>query len=194
MAATLTKEMLADLHKGCAHIKLISQVNDIASAKFNDADEIFTLKDTFQVTQEAPTVNEIKIDQGDKTILSDVDTGSFSMTGEIPTAAKAVFDYFFKTNSETDATLVDVFVNDGTTADYEGYGYSTSPKMTNATVLVISESGDNAVVFMNVQFVVNVLNDDMNNPLRVQFTGTILGNTGSGEDFYIVKKKAAVGA
>ena len=77
---------------------------------------------------------------------------------------------------------------DGSTADYEGYGYSTAPKMTKATVLVKSASGNTAVAFMNVQFVVNYVDDDMSNPQRVHFIGTVLANTGDGEDFYILTK------
>lgn len=187
--ATLTKSMLDDLHKGVASIRLVAQNNDITSVDFSTADEIFTLKDSFSVNQDEPTVNEIKIDQGDKTILTDTDSGAFNISGDIPTAAKEVFDYFFATNSGQAATLVDVKV-DSSTADYEGYGYSTAPKLTNATVLVTSESGQSCIAFVNVQFVVNVVNDDMNNPLRVHFIGTVLGNTGTGEDFYILKKKA----
>ena len=82
--ATLTKAMLDNLHKGCASIRLIAQTNDISAADFSAADQIFTLKDTFSVTQGEPTVNEIKIDQGDKTILTDVDTAEFNMSGDIP--------------------------------------------------------------------------------------------------------------
>lgn len=185
--ATLTKAMLEDLHKGCAAIRLIAQTDDITTADFSQADEIFTLKDTFSVNQGEPTVDEIKIDQGDKTILTDVDTAEFNMSGDIPSAAKELFDYFFATNSGTAATKVTTKV-DGSTADYEGYGYSTAPKMTKATVLVKSASGNTAVAFMNVQFVVNYVDDDMNNPQRVHFIGTVLANTGDGEDFYILTK------
>lgn len=188
MAATLTKAMLDDLHKGCASIRLIAQTNDISAADFSAADQIFTLKDTFSVNQGEPTVNEIKIDQGDKTILTDVDTAEFNMSGDIPSAAKELFDYFYATNSGTAAAKVTVKVNSSSTADFEGYGYSTAPKITNATVLAESASGKTAVVFMNVQFVVNYVDDDQSNPQRVHFIGTILGNTGSGEDFYILKQ------
>ena len=95
----------------------------------------------------------------------------------------------WSTNSGTAATKVTTKV-DGSTADYEGYGYSTAPKMTKATVLVKSASGNTAVAFMNVQFVVNYVDDDMSNPQRVHFIGTVLANTGDGEDFYILTKKA----
>lgn len=180
--------MLDDLHKGCASIRLIAQTNDITAADFSAADQIFTLKDTFSVNQGEPAVNEIKIDQGDKTILTDVDTAEFNMSGDIPSAAKELFDYFYATNSGTAAAKVTVKVNSSSAADFEGYGYSTAPKITNATVLVESASGKTAVVFMNVQFVVNYVDDDQGNPQRVHFIGTILGNTGSGEDFYILKQ------
>lgn len=187
MAATLTKAMLDDLHKGCASIRLIAQTNDITTADFSAADQIFTLKDTFSVNQGEPTVNEIKIDQGDKTILTDVDTAEFNMSGDIPSAAKELFDYFYATNSGTAATKVSVKVNSSSAADFEGYGYSTAPKITNATVLAESASKKTAVAFMNVQFVVNYVDDDQSNPQRVHFIGTILGNTGDGEDFYVLK-------
>ena len=188
MAATLTKAMLDDLHKGCASIRLIAQTNDITAADFSAADQIFTPKDTFSVNQGEPTGNESKIDQGDKTILTDVDSAEFNMSGDIPSAAKELFDYFYATNSGTAAAKVTVKVNSSSAADFEGYGYSTAPKITNATVLAESASGKTAVVFMNVQFVVNYVDDDQSNPQRVHFIGTILGNTGSGEDFYILKQ------
>lgn len=187
MAATLTKAMLDDLHKGCASIRLISQTNDISAADFSGADQIFTLKDTFSVNQGDPTVSEIKIDQGDKTILTDVESAEFNMSGDIPSAAKELFDYFYATNSGTAATKVSVKVNSSSAADFEGYGYSVSPKLTNATVLVESASKKTAVAFINVQFVVNYVDDDQSNPQRVHFIGTILGNTGDGEDFYVLK-------
>lgn len=179
--------MLDDLHKGCASIKLIAQTDDITTADFSAADEIFTLKDTFSVNQGTPTVTEGKIDQGDKTIFIDVDSAEFNMSGDIPSAAKELLDYFYATNSGTAATKVTTKVHSSSEADYEGYGYSIAPKITNATVLVESASRKTAVAFMNVQFVVNYVDDDMSNPQRIHFTGTILANTGSGEDFYILK-------
>ena len=97
MAATLTKAMIDDLHKGMASISLLKYPEGgvtFGTLDFSDADQIFTLKDSFSITPSDPTSEEVKIDQGDKTIDTTITTGEYKMAGQIPSVAVAVLDYF----------------------------------------------------------------------------------------------------
>lgn len=186
--------MLDDLQKGNACIKIIDQVGDPALANFANANQLFTVKDTFQVLQAQGTVNPIKISQGDKTIFTDVESGDFTIVGDIPTSDTNVFDKFYTTNSGAAAVDTDFKIFNNETADYSGKGYSVSQKTTPLTVAIVSASRSHALVLMNVQFVVNYANDDEGNVQRIQFIGTVLGNTVEGkEDFYVIKKKVTAG-
>ena len=70
MAATLTKAMLEDLHKGSATVSLIPYTAggvNFASMTFKDSDQIYTLAGSLTLSPEDAETNPIKIDQLDET-------------------------------------------------------------------------------------------------------------------------------
>lgn len=189
MAVTLTHAMLEDLHRGCASIKLLAVPSggsvDFKTLTFDSADEIFTLKDTFQISQDDPSTDEIKIDQNDETIDTDVTTGEMKLQGDIPSVASALLGYFFAAGQ----SAASVTASTGET--YTGAGFFKTPKEVMASVLVVSASKKTAVVFARVKFVASLTQDSTSNPLCVRFAGTVLGNLKSGEgDFAVLKKSA----
>lgn len=188
MPATLTKAMLNDLHKGCASIKLLSEIATSAglTADFSAADEIFTLAGTFKINQADHTLTPIKIDQLEQQIDTDTEKGDMTIAGDVPSKAEALLDYFFDHNAAAAHTSITVTSEDGT---FSGKGYKTTVKKTMCAVLVTSESKQTAILFPRVQFLASYNNDDMNMPQIVRLTGSVLSPTFDGaEDFYPLKK------
>lgn len=181
--------MLEDLHRGCASIKLLAVPSggsvDFSSLSFSEADEIFTLKDSFQITQDDPSSEEIKIDQNDETIDTDVTSGEMKLQGDIPSVASPLLAYFFDQGQSS----ASVTAAAGDT--YSGRGFFKNPKEVMATVLVVSASKKTAVVFGRVKLVASLTQDSTADPLCVRFAGTVLANLKDGEGDFAVLKKAA---
>ena len=98
MAATLTKAMLEDLHKGSATVSLIPYTAggvNFASMTFKDSDQIYTLAGSLTLSPEDAETNPIKIDQLDETIDFDMNEGNWLVNGNIPSISEAVLSYFF---------------------------------------------------------------------------------------------------
>lgn len=98
-AKSLTHEMLAKLFKGNASISLLPYTSagvTWAGLSFEDADQIFTLRDSFQISQADPSVTEIQIDQMDEVIDTDTQNGEWTMAGNVPSLAQEVLEVFFK--------------------------------------------------------------------------------------------------
>lgn len=188
--ATLTAAMLDDLHRGCAAISLLpysSGVN-LATIDFEGADQIFTLKDTFQINQADPTTEEIKIDQGNRTIDVDTETGEFNITGQIPSVATALFDFFYS------QALATAAAKGQTGVSYTGKTYFNTPKEVQCSVLVESQSKKTAVGFANVKFAAVMVNDDNSKPLYLKFTGTVLLNSTANQGDIMVYKQVVSGS
>ena len=100
MAATLTKAMLSDMMKGNAAISLLACPDTgevtLGSLDFSEADQIFTVKDSFSISEGDPTTENTQIDQMDEIIDSQITEGDYSMTGQVPSNATALFDYFYE--------------------------------------------------------------------------------------------------
>lgn len=179
--------MLEDLHRGCAAIKLLDvpaggEVN-FKTIDFSEADEIFTMKNTFQITQDDPSTEEIKIDQNDETIDTDVTAGEMRLKGDIPSVASALLAYFF--NAGQSAASVTAAAGE----TYTGAAFFKTPKEVIKSVLVVSESKKTAVVFARVKLTASLTQDNTSDPLCVRFAGTVLGNLKSGEGDITTLKK-----
>lgn len=187
--AKLTKAMIDDLHKGMAAISLIPYSEGgvtYSNLDFSNADQIFTLKDSFSVTPSDPTSEEIKIDQRDQTIDTTTETGEYKMAGQIPSVAVAVLDYFMNGASE----VTGVKGADGAT--YAGKSYYIEPKEVICTVLVESASEKTAIVFGKVKFVVpGVTIENASTPAYVAFNADILANAMEGQGDFAVLKSVA---
>ena len=182
--ATLTKSMLEDLHKGIAAISLLPYAEggvDFSTAlNFQEADQIFTIKDSFNLTPSDPT-----IDQRDETIDTEVETGEYTMEGQIPSVASAVLDYFM----EKGVAVTSIKGQEGDS--YSGNAYYNKSKEVIATVLIESASKKTAIVFARVKFVVNGVSQEGNSMAYCAFTGSILANTKAGQGDFAVLKSIA---
>lgn len=184
--ATLTKEMIDDLHKGMAAISLLPYPDGgvvFNNLDFAGADQIFTLKDSFSITPSDPSTEEIKIDQKDQTIDTTVTTGEYKMAGQIPSVATAVLDYFMASA----ATVTNLTGQEGTT--YGGKSYYIEPKEVICSVLVESASKKTAIAFAKVKFVVpGVTMENASTPAFLGFNADVLANAKTGQgDFAVLR-------
>jgi hypothetical protein len=184
--ATLTKAMIDDLHKGMTSISLKPYPEGgvtFGTLDFSEADQIFTLKDSFSITPSDPTSEEIKIDQRDQTIDTTVTTGEYKMAGQIPSVATAVLDYFM-TNASTVSGLTG---QDGN--NYAGKSYYIEPKEVICSVLIESASKKTAIAFAKVKFVVpGVTLENASTPAYLAFNADILANAKENQgDFAVLK-------
>lgn len=189
MAKTLTKALLKDLHKGNSCIALLpvkaGQV-DFATLDFSEADLIFSIKDSFQISQDDPEVTEIKIDQNDEVIDTDTEPGALNISANYPVNAEEAFAYFYEAGAETSS----VTAPDG--GKYTGKGFFNTPKEIECSMFVQSQSKASAIVFGRVKITVSMKQDDSQNPLYLALTGKLLTNLKEGAgDFLILKKGAA---
>ena len=184
--ATLTKEMIDDLHKGMAAISLLPYPDGgvvFNNLDFAGADQIFTLKDSFSITPSDPSTEEIKIDQKDQTIDTTVTTGEYKMAGQIPSVATAVLDYFMSSA----ASVTNLTGQEGTS--YEGKSYYIEPKEVICSVLVESASKKTAIAFAKVKFVVpGVTMENASTPAFLGFNADVLANAKTGQgDFAVLR-------
>ena len=186
MAATLTQAMLTDLNTGNAVLKLLpytpgTGVNLAVSGgiDFSDADEIFTLEDSFQITKDAPSFNAIRIDQKHRKIESSVTQGdNYTMVGNIPSIATALLDFAFEPVTEA------VTVKDGSDTYTATAAHKFGSKEAEYTVLARSQSGNTAIVFARVKFVFSEPQHENNTtPTYVSFNAVMLPNESATGDF-----------
>ena len=176
MAATLTHAMLDDLHIGNACISLKAYTSggvDITqSVSFAAEDKIYTLEGSFNLECDDPSSTDIRIDQHQEVIDVQFDKGgNWRMTGNIPSVAQALLEYFF---SEGQATGT---ITGGESSTYTGKGFMATPEIVEVTVLVESESKNTAILFPHVKMIVSKpKKDDNSNPAYLSFTGFILPN------------------
>lgn len=186
MAATLTKAMLDDLHKGNAAISLLPYTAggvNLEALDFSDADQVFTEQDTFTLSPSDPSTNAFKIDQNDETIDFDFEEGDWTINGNIPSFATEVLDYFYNAGE----TITNVTGQNGT--KYAGKGYNGA-KEVEVSVLVESKSEKTAIVLGHVKISVNPpAIDDHQKPGYVKFVGYVLANP-KGSKFGVVKATA----
>lgn len=184
MAATLTKAMIDDLHKGMASLSLLPYSDGgvtFSNLDFSSADQIFTLKDSFSITPSDPTSEEIKIDQKDQTIDTTTETGEYKMAGQIPSVAVEVLDYFMNNAAAVSGLK-------GQEGDsYAGKSYYIEPKEVLCSVLVESASKKTAIAFAKVKFVVpGVTVENASTPAYVAFNADILANALAGQGDFAV--------
>ena len=174
--ATLTHAMLDDLHIGnaCLSLKAYTSTGvDITTAQdFSAADKIYTLEGSFNLECDDPSSSDIKIDQHQEVIDVQMDKGgNWRMTGNIPSVAQALLEYFFTEGQATGT------VTGGESTTYTGKGFLATPEIIEVTVLAESESKNTAILFPHVKMIVSKpKKDDNNNPAYLSFTGFILPN------------------
>jgi len=184
MSATLTHAMLEDLHIGNASISLLAYTSggvDITNGlDFSAADQIFTLEGTFNLTSDDPSATDIKIDQHQEVIDTKITKGgNWRMTGNIPSQAQALLEYFYTEGGTiaagTAQSVKGVKGPDG--SFYTGEGFLSTPETKEVTMLVESESKNTAILFAHVKLIVSPMRrDDNDNPAYFPFVGYVLPN------------------
>lgn len=176
--------MLNDLHIGNACLSILPYTSagvDITSGlDFSDADKIYTLEDSFNLTSDDPSSTDIRIDQHQEVIDVQIDKGgNWQMTGNIPSVAAELLGYFFTEGSAIAAGTAQApkGVKGGEGDFYTGQGFMATPETIEVTVLAESESKNTAILFPHVKMIVSKpKKDDNANPAYLSFTGFILPN------------------
>lgn len=188
--ATLTKELLKPLHKGNSAIALLPVTDGkvtFASLDFSAADLIYSIKGTFNINQDDPTVTELKIDQGDAVVDTDTEAGAITITANYPTIAQAAFEYFY--NPGLAITAMKSVDEDVT---YSGESFFNTPKQVECSLLAESQDKSTAIAFARVQLTVVMRQDSEDHPLYLAVTGKVLTNLAEGQgDFAVLKKATA---
>lgn len=188
--------MLSDMMKGNAAISLLACPDSgevtLDSLDFSEADQIFTVKDSFSVSEGDPTTENTQIDQMDEIVDSQITEGDYSMTGQVPSNATDLFDYFYEAgktvgSESTTVTGIKGQGEDGPTYVGKSYG---GKKEVYCSVLVESQSRETAVVFARVRCVLSrpVL-ENTSTPGYCTFNGYILANLKDGEGNFAVLRK-----
>lgn len=190
---TLTHAMLDDLHVGNASLSLLpysaSGVDITSGLDFSNADQIFTLEGSFNLESDDPSSTDIRIDQHQEVIDTSIDKGgNWRMTGNIPSIATALLEYFFTEGSAiaagTASNLTGVTGAEGTY--YTGRGFLATPETIEVTILAESESKNTAILFPHVKMIVSKpKKDDNDNPAYLSFVGFILPNPYKSGDNYV---------
>ena len=184
--ATLTHAMLDDLHIGNAAISLLDytsggvDITDPTKTDFSSADQIYTLEGTFNLESDDPSSNDIRIDQHQEVIDTQIDKGgNWRMTGNIPSIAEAVLAKFYTAGAVIAAgtSQAPTAVKGAEGTYYAGKGFMATPNEVEVTVLVESESKNTAILFPHVKMIVSKpKKDDNTNPAYLSFVGYILPN------------------
>ncbi len=179
--------MLRDLNTGNSVLRIIPYtaggVNLAASGgvDFSDADKLFTLENSFQISKDAPSFTSTRIDQKHKNIDSGVTPGeNYTMQGNIPSIAEALLSYGFEAGSAASvkAKLSATESYDGTAA------YKLGPKEVECTVLATSQTGNTSIIFARVKFIFSEpQHDDNTSPTYVHFDAVVLPNENASGDF-----------
>lgn len=204
---SLSRNLLTDLFKGVAHISLMpfdsakqtsgTQNGGIkwADLSFNGADEIFTIKDSFQISQADPSTEDINIDQDDVAIDTTVTAGAWTFTGNIPSVAKELCTVFYPTKSAIATGNPILGQEDG--VSYQGQAFGATPKEVECVMLVENRAMSMAVAFARVKVTVGLSKDDASNPGYLKMSGTILSNpeaSGAQGDWAVLTKVVAPGS
>ncbi len=186
---TLSQDLLNKLFKGVAHISLLPY--DKASApnaggpneggikweglSFRGADEIFTIRDSFQIAQADASEENINVDQFDTPIDSTTTPGDWTFSGNIPSVAAQLCDIFYKKGKAVaKGEATGIVGQEGT--QYAGQAYFGSPVEVYAVMLVENTEMNLALAFARVKITVGMSKDDSSSAY-LKMSGRILANT-----------------
>lgn len=192
--ATLTRELLSPLHKGNAAIALLPVTGGSVSFEtldFTKADLLYSIKGTFNISQDDPEVSELLIDQGNAVIDTTTEAGAITITGSYPTIAEEAFAYFYKEGVDVDGMKGPATGANGAYATYNGKSFFNTPKQIEVSLLAQSQDESTAIAFARVQMTVVMRQDNEDQPFYLAITGKVLTNLKEGEGDFVVLKKAA---
>lgn len=163
MAATLTKAALDKVFVGISKIQL-APIAEIQESTFDDVDEVFTVKDSVSFSQAQPTKTEIKVDQFSAPIAATYEAGEFTITGNIPSVAKEILQYFYAVNSNVPVNITGF--SKATAVDLQN-------KIVNAMLKITNAEGNMAIVIPRCEFIANFdWSNTSSQALATAFTAT----------------------
>ena len=127
-------------------------------------------------------------------VVSGLPLGDYTMTGQVPSNAQELFDYFYEAGKAVGSeagSVTGIKGQDGTTT-YVGKSYG-GKKEVYCSVLVESQSKQTAVVFARVRCVLSrPVMENTSTPGYCTFNGYILTNLKEGEGNFAVLHKGVV--
>lgn len=184
---TLSKTMLNNLHIGNASIKLLPYTSGgvtLAGLDFTEADEIFTIRDSFKLAPSDPNTNPIYIDQNNEQIELGFTPGDYIINANIPSVDPDLIAYFFNIGT---AIIASSPIKASAEETYTGKGVN-EVKTVESSILVQSENKETAIVFARVKLIATPITiDDHQNPAYIKLLGYVLANP-SGDDWAILGK------
>lgn len=193
MAQVLTHALLADLNKGItktAFLPISEGQATLNAADFSAADLIYSIKNSFSMDWSEPTIDEIKVDQNDEVIDTDMsDIGEVTITANYPSQAGTALAYFF-TQAKSLSGVKDPGWTSGD-ATFEGASFFRKPKQVEGSLLCTSASGKSMIVFARVQITARELRDNDTGLWYIGLTGKMLTNLKDGEGDFAVLKQAS---
>lgn len=188
----LTPELIASLSKGIATTKVLGVTDGkvtFNNLDFSSAGEIFSIEDSLNIDWAEPTLTEVKVDQGQKTIDSKVEQGEITFSANYPTIAEAALAEFF-TAGTTEATITGSKIGEAAKS-YTGKSIFTSPKTTEVTMLIEDQNQAFAIVMARVSLTARLAFDSDNKLWYIGLNGRVLSNLEAGQGDILVAKATA---
>lgn len=184
---TLKQELLSSLARGIASTKILPVTKGsvtMSAIDFTSAGLIYSIEGTFDLDWSEPSIDEIKVDQGQQTIAIDIDKGDITFSANYPTVATAALDEFFEVGKA-------VTVTTGANESYSGKSYMLTPKTTEVSMLVEDQDKKYAITFARVSITARLAYDSDTKMWYIGLNGRVLTNLADGEGDVSIAVKSA---
>lgn len=198
---TLDQSLLTKLFKGQSRLSILpfakqkQQSGDYeggivwADLSFQNADEMFTLKDSFTTSKADDTEEKIQIDQKNGATIDTqiTERGEWNIEGNIPVITKAWGDVFYSAGSAVAGTNP---VVGQTGVSYAGQAYFMESNEVEIVMLVENANVDRSIALARIKAHLTPVFES-GSPAYYKFKGTILANTdkaGTQGDWAILEK------
>lgn len=180
--ATLTQAYLNKVFKGISKISIVPASTAMSATVFDDADELFTVKNSVSFSQAQPSKTEILVDQRTAPIAATYEPGEFTITASIPSVAKEVLEYFFtKNESETPY--------ENLTGFSKQTAIDLNMKVIDARLQIVNDSGTMAIVIPMSEIIGNLdWSDTSSSALSTAITITPKVNSEGKGDILVFEK------
>jgi hypothetical protein len=188
-SSTLTKDLLNSLARGIATTKILPGAANgavtMSSLSFTTAGLIYSIEGSLSIEWAEPTLEELKVDQGQQSIAVDIEKGDITFSANYPTIAQAALTEFF------DADSTSVTVTADASHQYQGKGIFLTPKQTEVTMMIEDQDQEWAIIFARVSLTARLVYDSDNRIWYIGLNGRILSNLADGQpDALIIPKKS----
>lgn len=187
-SSTLTKDLLNSLARGIATTKILPGAANgavtMSSLNFTTAGLIYSIEGSLSIEWAEPTLEELKVDQGQQSIAVDIEKGDITFSANYPTIAQAALTEFFDADSTTATVTADA------SHQYQGKGIFLTPKQTEVTMMIEDQDQEWAIIFARVSLTARLVYDSDNRIWYIGLNGRILSNLADGQpDALIIPKK-----